>query len=136
MAARLAGIGKLSVPMEILTKAGKLTDYERSQLQAHTLYAEKILREFHFDQPIADIVGQVHERADGTGYPRQLKAEKIHPLARILAVCDVYTALTEPRSYREKKASAAAIREMQSELAKYDPEVFAALLAELDATKA
>lgn len=135
LAARLAGIGKLSVPMEILTKAGKLTDYERSQLQAHTLYAEKILREFHFDQPIADIVGQAAERADGSGYPRQLKADKIHPLARILAVCDVYTALTQPRSYREKKATQAAIREMQAELAKYDPEVFAALLNEVATQK-
>lgn len=131
LAARLAGIGKLSVPMEILTKAGKLTDYERSQLQAHTLYAEKILREFHFDQPIADIVGQAAERADGSGYPRQLRGDKIHPLARILAVCDVFTALTQPRSYREKKPVAAAVREMQAELAKYDAEAFAALLAEV-----
>lgn len=136
LAARLAGIGKLSVPMEILTKAGKLTDYERSQLQAHVLYAEKILREFHFDRPVADIVGQSAERADGSGYPRQLKGDKIHPLARILAVCDVYTALTQPRSYREKKPTAAAVREMQAELAKYDAEVFAALLVELDDHKA
>lgn len=135
MAGRLAGIGKLSVPMALLTKAGKLTDYERSQLQAHTLHAEKILREFHFDQPIADIVGQMHERVDGSGYPRQLMMDKINPLARILAVCDVYTALTGPRSYREKKNNAAAIHEMQAELSKYDPEAFAALLAEVDTLK-
>jgi putative nucleotidyltransferase with HDIG domain len=99
--AMLHDIGKMLVPCEILQKQGKLTDEEYELVKKHTEYGFELLRR-HDDIPLlaAHCAFQHHERCDGTGYPRKLKQEEIHSYARLLAVCDVFDALTTRRVYR------------------------------------
>lgn len=94
-------IGKVSIPVEIITKPGKLTDEEFEIVRVHPVYAAQHLRERHIvsDNIYKGII-QHHEKIDGTGYPYHLKDKEIHPYARILAVADVYDALTSNRPYR------------------------------------
>jgi HD-GYP domain-containing protein (c-di-GMP phosphodiesterase class II) len=101
---RIAGIlhdiGKLGIPSEILNKPSELTDLEYALIQTHAQRSYEIASEMPFDGPVAEITLQHHERFDGTGYPRGLQGEEIFLEARILAVCDVYEALTSHRPYR------------------------------------
>ena len=127
VAAKLMGIGKLSVPMEVLNKATPLTAAERRQLQAHILHAEKVLLEVDFPAPVHTIISHSAERTDGSGYPRQLAGEAIHPLARVLMVADVFCALTEPRVYREKMSDTDALKVIFAERHRYDEAVLNAL---------
>ena len=94
-------IGKVSIPVEIITKPGKLTDEEFEIVRMHPVYAAQHLKERHIvsDNIYKGII-QHHEKIDGTGYPYHLKDKEIHPYARILAVADVYDALTSNRPYR------------------------------------
>jgi putative nucleotidyltransferase with HDIG domain len=99
--AMLHDIGKLMIPSEILYKPGRLTDEEFAVMKKHTEYGFDYLRQ---QQGIpllaAHCAYQHHERFDGTGYPRGLSGEEIHKYARLLAVCDVFDALTTNRVYR------------------------------------
>ncbi|MBF0626050.1 MAG: HD domain-containing protein [Magnetococcales bacterium] len=101
---RLAGvlhdIGKITVPAEILAKPGKLTAAEFEIIKTHSEVGYEILRPIHFAAPIAEIVHQHHEKLDGSGYPRQLRGDEIHPEAKVLAVADVMEALASHRPYR------------------------------------
>lgn len=98
----LHDIGKVSVPIEIINKRGRLTDEEYNTVRLHPVYAAEHLktRKLVSDSCAMGIIGH-HERWDGTGYPLKLKGEQIHEYARILAVADVYDALTSNRPYRE-----------------------------------
>jgi HD-GYP domain-containing protein (c-di-GMP phosphodiesterase class II) len=94
-------IGKLSVPDEILKKPGALDDDEYHVVQRHPEWGNKLLNELGgFSQAVRQLVRDHHERLDGAGYPRGLKAEEIDLDTRILAVCDVYDALISKRVYR------------------------------------
>lgn len=98
----LHDIGKLNVPLEILDKPGQLTEEEFSIMKKHPEYGmEKLApcRELSRDI-IAGIISH-HEKIDGTGYPNGLKEEEIHDFGKIIAVADVYDALTSDRSYRK-----------------------------------
>ena len=93
VAALLHDIGKaLFVPIEILSKPGKLTDLEMALIREHPKAGYEILRKVEFPWPVAEIVYQHHERLDGSGYPRGLKGEEILREARIIAVADVVEA--------------------------------------------
>lgn len=94
-------IGKVSVPVEIITKPGRLTPEEFEIVKMHPVYAAQHLKERNIvsDNIYKGII-QHHEKIDGTGYPYHLKGKEIHPYARILAVADVYDALTSNRPYR------------------------------------
>jgi len=97
----LHDIGKICIPTEIIAKPGPLTAAEWETMQQHTSLGFDILRRSNeVSLPAAHISYQHHERYNGTGYPRQLRGEEIHPYARITAVCDVFDALTSDRSYR------------------------------------
>ncbi|GEN33348.1 MULTISPECIES: HD-GYP domain-containing protein [Aneurinibacillus] len=101
MGAMLHDIGKLMVPGEILYKPGRLTDDEFAVMKKHTEYGFDYLRQQHgIPLLAAHCAYQHHERLDGTGYPRGLKGEEIHKYGRLLAVCDVFDALTTNRVYR------------------------------------
>jgi putative nucleotidyltransferase with HDIG domain len=101
LGAILHDVGKLSVPKEIIQKPGKLTDEEFDVIKAHTTNGFNILRKIHeVSLPAAHCAYQHHERFNGCGYPRGLKGEEIHQYARIMAVADVFDALTSERSYR------------------------------------
>ena len=94
-------IGKLSVPDAILKKPDALDDDEYGVVQGHPEWGNKLLNELGgFSQAVRQLVRDHHERLDGGGYPRGLKAEEIDLDTRILTVCDVYDALISKRVYR------------------------------------
>jgi HD-GYP domain-containing protein (c-di-GMP phosphodiesterase class II) len=94
-------IGKLSVPDAILKKPDALDDDEYGVVQGHPEWGNKLLNELGgFSQAVRHLVRDHHERLDGGGYPRGLKAEEIDLDTRILTVCDVYDALISKRVYR------------------------------------
>jgi putative nucleotidyltransferase with HDIG domain len=94
-------IGKLSVPNEILEKNGKLDPAEFNVIRKHTYYTYAILRKIDALEHIAAWAAFHHERIDGNGYPFHIEGKDIARLARIMAISDVFTALTEDRPYRE-----------------------------------
>lgn len=98
--ALLHDIGKLGVPEYVLLKPGRLTDEEFAKIKKHPEIGAAILDPVEFPWPVLPVVKYHHEKWDGTGYPEGLKGEDIPLLARILAVADVYDALTSTRSYR------------------------------------
>jgi putative two-component system response regulator len=100
MAAIVHDIGKISVPAEILNKPGKLSAAEFNIIKEHPTTGYNILKGIDFHYPLAEIVYQHHERIDGSGYPRQLKANAIHMEAKIIAVADVLEAMASHRPYR------------------------------------
>jgi HD-GYP domain-containing protein (c-di-GMP phosphodiesterase class II) len=94
-------IGKLAVPDAILKKPAALDDVEYGVVQGHPEWGTKLLNELGgFSQAVRQLVRDHHERLDGAGYPRGLKAEEIDLDTRILTVCDVYDALISKRVYR------------------------------------
>lgn len=97
----LHDIGKTSVPIDIINKKGRLTDEEYNIIRMHPIYAANHLKERHLvsEACFCGII-EHHERWDGSGYPFKIKEGQIHPYARILAVADVYDALTSNRPYR------------------------------------
>ncbi|MEK5029933.1 HD-GYP domain-containing protein [Paenibacillus sp. FSL R7-0302] len=102
MAATLHDIGKLKIPSELLNKPGKLTDEEFSQVKKHTVYGYEILKETTgANSRIALVALQHHERNDGRGYPLGLKEEQIDPYSKIVAVADIFHAMSSKRPYHE-----------------------------------
>ncbi len=98
--ALLHDIGKLAVPEYILNKPGKLTEAEFAKMKIHPTVGGDILKRVNFPYPVEDIVRYHHEKWDGTGYPKGLKAEGIPLVARIIAVVDFYDATRCDRPYR------------------------------------
>ncbi len=98
--ALLHDIGKLGVPEYVLLKPGRLTDEEFDKIKQHPSIGAAILDPVTFPWPVVPVVKHHHEKWDGTGYPDGLAGEDIPLTARILAVGDVYDALTSNRSYR------------------------------------
>jgi putative nucleotidyltransferase with HDIG domain len=127
-AALLHDIGKLSVSNAILEKPGKLTPEEWTIMRMHPAYTRIILRNIRgFDQ-LAYIAAAHHERLDGTGYPEGLTAESMSIPARIIAVADVYQALTEKRPYRESLPLDVVFEMMDRDVPhRLDPECLRAL---------
>jgi putative nucleotidyltransferase with HDIG domain len=99
-AALLHDLGKLRVPNSILDKKTALSPEERCIVEEHPALTRRILQRIGAFQQIALVAGQHHERLDGTGYPDRLSAKDLSIEARIVAVADVYSALTETRPYR------------------------------------
>ena len=99
-AALLHDIGKLRVPNSILDKESALSAEERRIVEEHPGLTRRILERVSAFSELAAIAGQHHERLDGTGYPDRLSAKELSVEARIIAVADVYSALSETRSYR------------------------------------
>jgi len=102
MGAILHDIGKVGVPENILKKPSKLTPEEFEEIKKHTLYGYEILRKTDVDEESALIALHHHEKYDGTGYSHKLKGETIPLFSRIVAVADVYDAISNNRVYRKK----------------------------------
>ncbi len=96
----LHDIGKVAVPPEVLDKPGRLTPEERAIVERHPAVGFDILSPIPGFEDVLPIVRSHHERPDGTGYPDRLAGDAVPWLARILAVADVYDALTSDRPYR------------------------------------
>lgn len=108
--ALLFDLGMTKVPSELLAKSAALTLEERKIIEKHTTDGFNMLRQHHdLSLLSAHCALQHHERYDGTGYPRGLKQDEIHEYAQIIAIADVYDALTSPRSYRNRYTPSEAI---------------------------
>ena len=114
-AAQLHDIGTLSISNRILDKPARLSAGEWRKMKQHPLLSEQILQRLPSLGALASIAGAHHERLDGTGYPRRLAADQITTPMRVLAVADVYAALTAERPYRPGYSSDGALKVMRSE---------------------
>ena len=133
MAGHIHDIGKISLPQEILSKPGALTDIEFSLIKTHPEIGFKILKDVEFPWDIAQIVLQHHERLNGTGYPQGLSGNETLLEARILAVADVVEAISSHRPYRPALGLDKAIDEIVSKKGVlYDPHVVDACLCVVD----
>ncbi len=113
IAAYLHDLGKLAIPSEILEKPGKLTEEEWQVMRTHVYYTYQILSPIKAFEEIT-LWGALHqERLNGSGYPFQYTADDLPQGARIMAVADVFTAVTEDRPYRKGMERDAAIRELR-----------------------
>ncbi len=129
VAAALHDIGKISIPLDILIKPGRLTDLEYSLIKEHSRAGYNVLKEIRFPWPVAQIVHQHHERIDGSGYPAGLKCSDILVEAKIIAVADVVEAMSSRRPYRAFLGLDAAREEIMNHRgALYDPDVVDACL--------
>ena len=105
-------LGKVAIPSELLSKPARLTPEEYALVKTHVQAGCNILRNVTFSWPIHAIVAQHHERLDGSGYPKGLTATAIIPEARIVAVADVFQAMSEERPYRTTPGRHAALQEL------------------------
>lgn len=102
-AAMLHDIGMQKIPKDIIYKVQPLNDEEKQILQMHPRYSFDILQQSnHFNLEVTSIVLQHHERYDGKGYPNGLKSDRIHEMAKIISLCDIFDALTSDRPYRQR----------------------------------
>lgn len=117
--AMLHDVGKVGVAAQILGKPGQLTAEEHQIVQTHPMVGDRILGAFSHPQieAIRDLVRHHHERLDGSGYPDGLAGAQISIPVRILAVADVYDAVTSPRPHRSAMSEAEAFAELASEVA-------------------
>jgi PAS domain S-box-containing protein/putative nucleotidyltransferase with HDIG domain len=111
---RIAGtvhdIGKINVPVEILSKPGRLTDIEFDLIKTHAQRGFEVLQPVEFPWPIAEIVRQHHERLDGSGYPQGLVDGQILLESRVIAVADTVEAIASDRPYRPALGLETALR--------------------------
>jgi len=124
LAGMIHDLGKIHIPVEILSKPGKLSELEYTLIKQHPQDGYDILKDVNFPWPIADIVLQHHERLDGSGYPQGLKGDAILIEARIMTVADVVEAMSSHRPYRPGLGIEAALNEISSKRGiYYDPQV-------------
>jgi HD-GYP domain-containing protein (c-di-GMP phosphodiesterase class II) len=114
LAAMLQDVGMLEVPEAILNAPRSLSPQELEEVRKHAQNGANLARIANFGPIVQDGVLSHHERLDGSGYPRGLRGEDIPLVARILAVCDSYVAMTSDRPHRPKLSPIAALNELRS----------------------
>jgi HD-GYP domain-containing protein (c-di-GMP phosphodiesterase class II) len=123
----LHDIGKLGIPEAVLFKAGKLTQEEYETIKRHPAVTRQILGSIHFPRKmknVPEIASTHHERVNGSGYPDGLKIEKIPLGGRMLAMADVFDALTSRRQYRDRESIEKVWETIEKENGQtFDPEV-------------
>jgi len=135
---RIAGylhdLGKLAVPPEILEKPAKLTPEEFNVIRSHTFYTCRTLERIDGLELVNAWAAFHHERLDGTGYPFHLKGEDLSLGSRIMAVADVFTAVTEDRPYRKGMTADRTLRILQgmAEDGALDPHVVSVLCEQFE----
>jgi HD-GYP domain-containing protein (c-di-GMP phosphodiesterase class II) len=110
----LHDLGKLAVSNEILEKSGALSDEEIHEMRKHTYYTYIILNKIKGLEHISSWAAYHHEKLNGNGYPFHIKGEDFSKLARIMAVADIFTAITEDRPYRVGMSEDEALRVIQN----------------------
>jgi len=132
----LHDIGKMRIPLTILDKAEKLTPEERAIIDKHPQFGREILKpRLEVPIEIKKMAIQHHEYLDGSGYPDGLKAARISPKVRLMTICDIFTALTETRAYKEGMPVRAALGTMKEMGKKLDQDMlnqFARMVVDRD----
>jgi hypothetical protein len=127
-AAKLSGIGRIFIPKKIINKKGKLTAEERAVVEQHVEQTMQVLDQVDFELPIKRVIRQMHERADGSGYPNKLTIGDIDLRSQILGVCDVFCAMTRPRLYRDALPADEVLSRLANSRDKFSPLVVDALI--------
>lgn len=132
LAGLMHDIGKAVMPLNMLNKPGRLTEAEFEVIRTHPQAGHDLLVGGQaVTEATLDVVLHHHERMDGTGYPHGLPEERISPLARMGAICDVYDAITSNRPYKAGWDPAQSIARMASWKGHFDPALFAAFVQSL-----
>ena len=133
LGALLHDIGKALIPLKVLNKPGALTDEEMHLVRFHSLRGYKFLKQYgDFTQSVLLCALQHHERIDGSGYPMSVKGDKIHPYAKLIAIADVFDAMTSVRSYGKRATPYEAVEIMKREMVgKLDYQVCSVFLDKL-----
>lgn len=135
LAGLLHDIGKTKIPSEILNKQEKLTDEEFKLLCSHSQLSYDILNRLPFDPHIKNAALMHHERCDGTGYPNHLTTDDIDDCAHLIAIADVYDAMTAARTYRAPLCPFQVISEFEKDgLQKYKPKYILTFLEHIAST--
>ncbi|MDF2474143.1 MAG: hypothetical protein K0R21_1925 [Anaerocolumna sp.] len=115
-------IGKLLIPKDIVLKPTRLTDNEYVQMKDHVILGYEILKKQNIDIRIKNTALMHHEKCDRSGYPMKLSGEQIEPFAKIVAIADVYDAMTANRIYRGPICPFNVIAQFEADgLKQYDP---------------
>lgn len=122
VAGLLHDVGKSRIPENILNKPGKLSSSEFEIIKNHPIYGHNLLKGRGIDSRILNATLQHHERCDGSGYPNGLKDDEIDSFAKIIAIADVYDAMTASRDFRSSTCPFKVVALFEQEgLGKYDP---------------
>ncbi len=117
----LHDIGKNKIPESILNKPGKLSSSEFEIIKNHPIYGHNLLKNRGLDKRILNATLQHHERCDGSGYPNGLKDNEIDTFAKIVAIADVYDAMTSSRDFRSSNCPFKVVALFEQDgLGKYD----------------
>ena len=128
MAAKLANVGKMFLPRDLLTKPEMLTPEEQKTMQSHVQHSVAVLKAIEFEGPVIDVIAQKSEHLDGSGYPAGLKESDLLIESRILAVANAFVAMVSARAYRAGVPLEQTLDKLLSETGtKYDRHVVAAL---------
>lgn len=131
----LHDIGKLTIEKDIIQKPGRLTDDEYEIIKQHTIAGYNLLKNYHIDLHIKNAALLHHERCDGSGYPYGLVRNQIDSYAKMVAIADVYDAMTATRVYRDALCPFEAIHEFEEEgLQKYDTRFLMTFLENIENT--
>ncbi len=131
--ARVHDVGKLAIPPWVLEKPGPLTQYERALMEAHSVIGQKMLERKPALSRLGPLVRATHERWDGNGYPDRVKGSAIPLPSRIVAVCDAFDAMTNPRPYSVPGNLNTALEELcRGAGAQFDPGVIETFLCVFD----
>lgn len=131
----LHDIGKLTISPDIISKTDKLTPDEYDTIKSHSIAGYNLLRSMNYNSHIKMSAMMHHERCDGSGYPMGLHGDQIDSFAKIVAIADVYDAMTSARAYREPICPFEAIRIFESEgLTKYDTHYIMTFLEHINQT--
>lgn len=119
----LHDIGNAKVDEAILEKKGKLTHPEQEEMRTHTVHGYQMLKNVAgLNEGVKLSALQHHEREDGSGYPMGVKGDKIHPYAKIIAVADIFHAMTSPRFYKKQTSPYLVLEQLKTEsFGKLDP---------------
>ena len=117
LSALLHDVGKLRISLEVLGKQQPLSEDEKEKVRLHSLLGFRFLqKQKEYDLPVLMGVLQHHERLDGSGYPLHTKSDKTHVFAKIIAIADVYDAMTSQKSYGTQHSAFVALDEIQSSI--------------------
>lgn len=136
LAALLHDIGKAEVPVEILEKAGQLTDREQAILRRHPIRGRQMVESQQgLDQDILDVISDHHELLDGSGYPNGLKGEQIGDMTRLMTICDCFANLISRKPPNTPMSNREAFDELSTKTGQLDMALvgaFGAVITQLD----